>query len=190
MVQRRASRDNQPGGFERGVFIYLPIPFQNTYLVRRYITMRIPAVLVLVMVAALAFAGSAKKYGKPLTVKEPTKVSDILANPEKFDGKKVLVEGPVVDVCQKRGCWMRVGSEKEFESILFKVEDGVIVFPMTAKGKSARAEGIVSVTNASVEDQIEQGKHHAEETGEKFDSTSVKGPKITVRIMGEGAVIK
>jgi hypothetical protein len=151
---------------------------------------RFYSVVVLLAVVSCAIAGTPKKYGKAITLKEPTRVSAILAEPEKYNGKKVLVEGPVVDVCAKRGCWIRLGSDKEFESIQFKVEDGVMVFPLDAKGKSARAEGVVSVTTTSKEELIEQGREHAEETGEEFDSTSVTGPRTIVRIMGEGAVIR
>ena len=78
-----------------------------------------------------------KKYGKPLTVKETSKISDVLAHPDQFNGKRVKVQGPIVDVCEMKGCWIAVGSDKEFESMRIKVEDGVIVFPPEAKGKRA-----------------------------------------------------
>lgn len=149
------------------------------------------SVLVLLLsILTAAEAGSPKKYGKPVTLKETTKISDILGNPAEYDGKRVLVQGAVVDVCKMRGCWIRLASDKEFESVQFKVDDGVIVFPLDAKGKTALAEGVVSVTTFSREDLIEQGKHHAEETGAEFDSSTVTGPKTVVRIMGEGAVIR
>lgn len=151
-------------------------------------------IVLFTLLTALLGASSAlsgdKQFGKKLTLKETTKVSDILANPENFNGKRVLVEGVITDVCSKRGCWIRLGSDKEFQTIQFKVEDGVIVFPMEAKGKTAKAEGVVEVRTVSVEDQIKQGKHHEEETGEKFDPSTVKGPKVTVRIMGEGALVR
>jgi hypothetical protein len=140
-------------------------------------------------VLAVSFAGE-KKFGKKITLKEKTRISAIMANPEQYDGKKVLVEGPIIDVCKMRGCWIKVGSDKEFETMTFKVEDGVITFPMGVKGKTAIAEGVVSVTTTSVEDQIEQGKKHAKETGEEFDPASVKGPKTVIRIDGIGAVVK
>jgi len=140
--------------------------------------------------AAIAVAGSPKNYGKALTLKETTKVSEILAHPEKYNGKKVRVEGAVVEVCKKRGCWITLSSDKEFESIQFKVDDGVIVFPLDAKGKNAVAEGVVSAKTYSVEELIKQGGHKAEEQGTTFDPSTVKGPKTVVRIMGEGAVIK
>lgn len=144
----------------------------------------------LALTASLAFAGNPKNYGKTLTLKEVTRVSEILANPEKFNGKRVRVQGAVVDVCSKRGCWIRLASDKEYESIVFKVEDGVIVFPMDAKGKTAVAEGVISAKTYTVEQLIEQGKHQAEETGKPFDPSTVKGPKTVVRIMGEGASIQ
>lgn len=151
-------------------------------------------IVLFTLLAALMSAPSAlsgdKQFGKKLTLKETTKVSDILANPEQFNGKRVLVEGVITEVCSKRGCWIQIGSDKEFQSIQFKVEDGVIVFPMEVKGKTAKAEGVVDVRTVSVEDQIKQGKHHEEETGEKFDSTTVKGPKVSVRITGEGALVR
>lgn len=138
----------------------------------------------------VVYAQEGKKFGKSITLKKTTKISDILAKPDRYNGKRVLVEGVVVDVCQKRGCWIKIASDKEFESIQFKVEDGVIVFPMTEKGKRAVAEGIVSVKHYTKEALIEQGRMHAKEEGTEFDPASVKGPKTVVLIQGEGAVIK
>lgn len=145
------------------------------------------ALITLVIVGSV-YAGE-RKYGKTLTLKEKTKISDVLAQPENYNGKKVLVEGPVIGVCEKRGCWIRIGSDKEFESIQFKVEDGVIVFPMKEKGKKVLAEGIVSVKTYSVEEQIEQGNERAKEQGTTFDPASITGPKTIIKLKGEGAVI-
>ena len=149
----------------------------------------IAACAAVVLAASLAAAG-ATTYGKPLTVKETTKVSDILAKPEQFDGKRVKIEGPVVDVCQMRGCWIKIGGDKDFESLTFKVDDGVIVFPMSARGKTALVEGVVSVTTQSVEEQKKHGEHMAKEQGKAFDPASVKGPKTVILLKGEGAEIR
>ncbi|MGA9115514.1 MAG: DUF4920 domain-containing protein [Bacteroidota bacterium] len=150
------------------------------------------AALAALLILALGSAAAAgeKRYGKPLTLKATTPISSIMADPEKYDGKRVRVEGPVVDVCKKRGCWIMIGGDRDFEKIRFKVEDGVIIFPLDARGKTAAAEGIVSVTTYTVEELIEQGKHRAEENGTTFDPSSVEGPLTVVRIEGEGAVIR
>ncbi len=145
------------------------------------------AVLIL---ATPAFAAEATSYGKPLTVKDVTKVSDILAHPDQYQGKRVKVEGAVVDVCKMRGCWIKIGGDKDFESLTFKVDDGVITFPVTARGKTALVEGVVSVSTLSVEDQKKQGEHLAKEQGQAFDPASVKGPKTVVMLKGEGAQIR
>ncbi|MHC4822206.1 MAG: DUF4920 domain-containing protein, partial [Planctomycetota bacterium] len=91
--------------------------------------------------------------------------------------------------CEMRGCWMDIASDREFEKIQIKVDDGVIVFPMTAKGKSALVEGVVEVLELTHEEAIEAARHKAEEHGEEFDPSTVTGPETTYRIRGHGAVI-
>ena len=145
--------------------------------------------LPLMLGAAIATAGEGKMYGKKVTVKEVTAIADILANPEKFEGKQVLVEGKVGDVCRKMGCWMMLSGEAKDVTIRIKVKDGEIVFPQDARGKMARAQGVVSVRSMTKEQLIAQGEHMAEEQGIKFDPATVTGPKKVVQINGEGAVI-
>ena len=147
-------------------------------------------VLTLLLTAALVFAAAGKRYGKKITVKKATSISSILADPKKYDGKRVMVEGTVTDVCQHMGCWINVAEKDGGESIKFKVEDGVIVFPKDSKGKTAKVQGRITVADLSKEDLIASKKHEAEESGKTFDSTSVTGPKTVATIQGEGAVLK
>ncbi len=154
-------------------------------------TLRIVFLIIgITLLCSLAIAGAKKKYGKSLTLKKVTPISSILETPEKYKGQKLLVEGTIVDVCAKRGCWIKIAGDKEFEALRFKVEDGVISFPMDAKGKKARAEGILSVETVSQEDLIAEGKKHAEETGEKFDPSTITGPETYVQLQGLGAEVK
>jgi len=149
-------------------------------------------VLACVVSVSLLVASGPKKYGKDLTLKEPTKVADILANPEKYQGKLVQIEGKVTDVCAKMGCWIKIEAGEGIEPVTVKVDDGVIVFPVEAKGKIARAEGIVSVKTMTEAERIAEAKHQAEENKklDSFDPSTIKGSKTTVRIAGEGAVIE
>ncbi len=160
----------------------------------------INAALVLMLAATMLYAGDGKKYGNDLTLKETTQVSDILANPEKFEGKKVLIEGTIVDVCPTRGCWIDISSDKEYQTIKVKVKDGEIVFPMEAKGKTAVVEGEVYSFVPAVQ---EESKHAEGEKMEKAnktecgDKTAEGGccsgeTKVTkvYQIKGLGAVIK
>lgn len=150
--------------------------------------MKYTIVLFLVLVLSLS-AADKKKFGKELTLKEKIKISAIIADPDTYNGKRVQVEGAIVGVCEKRGCWIKISSDKEFESIRFKVEDGVIVFPMEIKGQNVIAEGVVSVKKVSKEDLIKQGEKHAKEEGTTFDPSTIKGPQVTIQLNGEGAVV-
>lgn len=146
------------------------------------------AALVLALLAA-APALAATKYGKPLTTATPVKVSELMARPEAYVGKVVKIEGLVTEVCPKRGCWINVAGDKEFQTIRVKVEDGVIVFPLTEKGKKVVAEGTFTKMELTKEQAIERARHHAEETKTKFDPASVTGPQTVYQVMGTGAVV-
>lgn len=130
------------------------------------------------------------RYGEPLTLSKITPVSAILDDPGQYLGERVLVEGMIVAVCENRGCWMDIAGDRDFEKIQIKVDDGVIVFPLSARGKQAVVEGIVEELQLTEEEALEQARHHAEERGEEFDPSTVpSGPRTIYRIRGIGAVI-
>ena len=148
--------------------------------------------LALTTLAATTAQAQAKVYGKPLTLKEKTPISAILKDPHAFHGKRVLVEGTIVEVCEERGCWINIASDKPFEKIRFKVDDGVIVFPLDAKGKKAIAEGVVQVNMLTKEQALAQAKEMHKERGTlaKFDSTKYLKGVMDVQIKGEGARVQ
>jgi hypothetical protein len=142
--------------------------------------------------ANLVFAiGDGKdKYGKEIILKEKTNISDILSNPEDYLDKTVLVEGEVLDVCPKMGCWMEIKSDVEGEKIKVKVKDGEMVFPEEAKGKDALVEGKVYKIDLTVEEAVEYYEHQAEEKGEEFDPSTVTEAVTIYQIKGLGAEIE
>jgi len=148
------------------------------------------ASLALALCLTVSVLAEVTKYGKPLTLKETTKVSDIYATPDKYKDQRVKVQGSVLDVCTDMGCWIAIAGDKEGQSIRFKVDDGVIVFPVSAKGLKATVEGVIDVSTLSVEEQIAQGQEMAKEMKMPFDPTSIKGPKVSIMIKGEGAEIQ
>ena len=101
--------------------------------------------LILVAVAALQvpIVRAGESYGSGVKVAEATPISKILADPDAYVGKTVRIEGKVLDVCPMKGCWMELAGEDGKESLKVKVDDGVMVFPVTSKGKLAVAEGTV-----------------------------------------------
>jgi len=143
--------------------------------------------LSLLTVSSLA---EAKTFGAGVTLPKMTQVSEIMNNPKEYVGKKVKIKGLVVDVCAKRGCWLYIAGDKPFQKIQIKVDDGVIVFPMSARGKVATVEGVVEKLDMTHEEAIAYHKHLAEERGQKFNPASVKGNEATYRIRGTGSEIE
>lgn len=132
---------------------------------------------------------SAKTYGKGVHIQEVTAVSAILNDPDSFIGKTVRIEGMILEVCAKRGCWVYVASDQPEQKIQVKVTDGEIVFPMSASGRMGVVEGIVEELKISKEQMIQYLQHLAEEKGQPFDPAEVKDERM-IRLVGLGAVIE
>ena len=133
-------------------------------------------------------AGTA--LGEGVKLSETTPVAAILAAPETFAGRSVRIEGTVVEVCQKMGCWMAISAGEEGGELRVKVEDGVIVFPVSARGKRAVAEGTVETSELTREEWVSRLEHMAEEQNRPFDAAAVgDGPFRHTRVLGTGAVI-
>ncbi len=128
-------------------------------------------------------------YGAALTLQNETGIAHILSAPEGFLGKRVLIRGEVLEVCAKAGCWMEIAGDQPGQKIKVKVNDGEIIFPLTAKGKSARVEGEVYKIELSQEQARGYLAHLAEEQGAAFDASSVAGPMTIYQLKGFGAEI-
>jgi hypothetical protein len=147
--------------------------------------------MLMAFVCISANAGD-KKLGKPITLKKSTSIAELMGKPQEFKDKQVLIEGEITEVCQKKGCWIKVKDASSETEIQVKVEDDVIVFPKDGKGKKVRAQGVVSVTVLTEAEQRKRAEHEAEEQGKlkEFDASKVVGSKTVVRIEGDGAVVE
>ncbi|RMH71424.1 MAG: DUF4920 domain-containing protein [Gemmatimonadetes bacterium] len=125
-----------------------------------------------------AMAADKRTFGEELTLTEETPISEITENPEAYLGKRVLVKGTVVGVCAKRGCWINLASDNDYETLRVKVTDGEIVFPMDIKGHEAWVEGELYklefdkdgnlITNTSDDPHVCSNHQHKE--GESCDA--------------------
>lgn len=98
-----------------------------------------------ILAGAIATAADPKSYGKGVSIKDATPLADVLASPSKYEGRTVRVEGYVTSVCAEMGCWLALAPTraKADKTLLIQVEHGVVVFPMSARGSRAVAEGVV-----------------------------------------------
>jgi hypothetical protein len=146
-------------------------------------------VIFLIFLSASFLSAQENKLGEKITLTGKTDISSILENPEEFLGKKVLVEGEIIEVCQAAGCWMDIRSQDPNEKIRIKVKDGVIVFPVESIGSKAIVEGEVYKIELDEEEAKIYFEHMAEDAGVEFDESTVTGPVTLYQIKGIGAEI-
>ncbi|MCC5854522.1 MAG: DUF4920 domain-containing protein [Idiomarina sp.] len=99
------------------------------------------------------------QFGEQVQNPSVTQVAEILQAPERYLDLTLSVSGVVTNSCEKEGCWMTLetGNQGVFR---IKVDDGVMVFPISARGRTAIATGTLSAVPLSDDRQAalkEQG---------------------------------
>jgi hypothetical protein len=146
------------------------------------------SLFVFILIVGVALAGEIK-LGQPLTLNKQIPIGTLVAKPDAYVGKTVQVKGAVRDVCRAMGCWMELFDEASGKGIRIKVNEGEIVFPKEAIGKTAVAEGKLAKLVLSKEQAIAQAKHEAEENNRKFDPAAITSGVTIYQIQGTGAMI-
>jgi hypothetical protein len=125
----------------------------------------IAVVFVAGLIDATAHMDEPKRYGTGVSMTDATPIASILGNPDAFKGRTVRVEGTVTAVCAHEGCWMALSADGRADgpTLRLKVDDGDIVFPVTAKGHKAVAEGVVERVGATA-DSHEAASEHARQS--------------------------
>ncbi len=146
------------------------------------------ALLLSLLLSANAF-GKARDFGNGADMSKLQAISTVLASPAEFMNQEITVEGTITAVCQKRGCWMKLASDKKFQSLKIKVKDGDMVFPMSAKGKTAYATGRLQAMPMDKQQTIKYLSHLAKEAKESFDPNSVKEGMTLYQLVPTGVTI-
>ena len=146
--------------------------------------------IVICLFFSTSISATEKLYGKELSAALSIRIADLTSNPEKYVDKLVKVEGLVDDVCPMKGCWVDIIESQSTETIRFKVQDDVIVFPVSATGQSIVAEGVLKKHSMSKDQAVRWLRHLAEEKGEIFDETSVTAATVFYQIEGVGATVR
>lgn len=147
----------------------------------------------LLLGAAPTLAGDeAVTYGDGLQLEKPVAISAIHAHPEDHVDETVQVEGRIIDVCRKRGHWMELAGDEEFQSLRIEVEPGVIVFPADCKGDWGVAEGVLRKRTFTLEETRHIAMHKAIEAKEEesFDPEAITEPMTLYILECTGAEIR
>ena len=109
----------------------------------------------------LSQSASDTKLGTGVSLKEPTPIKALAERPREFVGKSVRVDGVATAVCSHMGCWLAVAAQDDptGPTVRLKVDDGVIVFPMSAKGKTVSAEGVFEAVGGTPDSSEAAGEH-------------------------------
>ena len=136
-------------------------------------------------VVAVGAASGDQTFGKGVTLKDATSIANLYSTPEKFLGKSIRIDGVVTAVCEEMGCWMGIAAKDTPEHILLaKVDDGVIVFPVSARGRDASVQGVFQKIGAADSESKEAAR-----------AQPSKDPKIaafrqTYQVKATGAVVR
>ncbi len=112
--------------------------------------------------------------------------SRIYQNIQAKDTIATQLVGSIKEVCQAKGCWMRVNLAGDKE-VFVKFKDYGFFVPLDASGNKVVMNGKAFVEEVSVDEQ----KHYAEDKGAtKEEIEKITKPKKTLRFEADGVLIK
>lgn len=133
-----------------------------------------------------AAAPAVQSFGEKLAAGETIPVAQVLADPSKWEGKVVRVEGLVRRACTKKGCWMEIvadGNESPTCRVTFK--DYGFFVPLDAAGSKATLAGTVEVA------QVPRARvDHLAAEGATFATVNEDGSASEVRIVATGVELR
>ncbi len=133
---------------------------------------------------------ASQQFGPALDPAKAVSVAQVLAEPAKYQGQQLVVKGKIDAVCQKQGCWMQFQTASSEPTFRIKVKDDDMVFPVSAKGKTAYASGKLSGKPLDLAQTRRYLQHRAEEQGETFDPATVTAPITLFQLAPESVLIE
>ncbi len=101
------------------------------------------------------------------------------------DSLQTQMIGEITEVCQAKGCWMKVKLDADNE-VFVRFKDYGFFVPKDAAGKTVVMNGAAFFEEMSVDDQ----KHFAEDEGASEDEIAlITAPKKTLRFEADGVLI-
>lgn len=132
---------------------------------------------------ATAPAATAEKpaqvYGPGIGDGAIVPVADILANTDKFNGQDLKVEGQIVQVCQKMGCWFELSpGAGSTAHVRVKSPGHDVLIPKDSAGRMAVVRGKVVVNDLPAE----EAEHYASEGGNAAAGKEIGIEMVAVEI--------
>lgn len=151
---------------------------------------RLLAILLATGLSAWQAQASPLVFGKPLNKSDSLQLSQLLAEPARFSGQTVTVHGVVSEVCRKKGCWLQLQTDATAPIFRLEVNDGEFVFPVSARGKTAYAQGTLQVDTLTLQQTQDYLAHRAAEQGDTFDAGAVDEPLTILRLRPQAVLLE
>lgn len=172
----------------RGLLRKVINPYQFKFNPMKRISLLLIALFTLTFAYAqkdIAPAKAGVTYGKKVTAKKAVAMAELpvkLASDSVFAGK---IEGTVVEVCKKKGCFMKLARAKG-EPVMVKFTDYAFFMPQDIVGKTVVVEGTAKMKETSVE----RLQHFAQDAGKsKEEIAAITQPKKDIEIVADGVLV-
>ena len=135
-----------------------------------------------ILIALSSFnAFTSDRFGEVFDKKTSISIKSVIKNNRTYAGKDVIVSGKVDRICVKKGCWLNLGSDKEFVRVTFK--DYGIFVPSSFLGKKVALKGVFDIKTESVQ----RRRHLMEDEGlSREEIDKVTQPIKTYSIVASG----
>lgn len=134
---------------------------------------------------AITPAAPGVTYGKTVTADNALTTSALkstLSKDSVYNGK---ITGTVVEVCKKKGCFMKL-AQGDGKTVMVQFTDYGYFMPQDIVGKTVVVEGKAKVKETSVERQ----KHYAKDAGKSANEIAqITEPKKDISIMADGVLV-
>lgn len=122
------------------------------------------------------------KRGAALGKSKKVSLAKVMANPSKYSGKMVRVEGVIVRSCKMEGCWLELAPKADAKAVRVKMKDHGFFVPLDSAGAMAKAEGIFTIKTLTKE----MVDHLIEEDGAKFENRNADGTVTEITFEATG----
>ncbi|NML21919.1 DUF4920 domain-containing protein [Pseudoflavitalea sp. G-6-1-2] len=125
-------------------------------------------------------------YGANLTATSATPIAELPAMLAKNDSINVAIEAKVLEVCPKKGCWVKL-QVNDSTTAFVKMKGYAFFVPVDLEGKTILLEGVAKVSTTSVE----RLRHYAEDAKKsKEEIEAITQPKKEISLLASGIKVK
>ena len=103
-----------------------------------------------------------KATSAEITVTDVTPLNDVVASPDQYLGKTILIEGHVTGRCGGSGCWVSLDTGDPENRLIVRTPDESFIFPAECVDKDIQVQGIMTVKAGTGEEEHEHAEGEAD----------------------------